>query len=81
MITAIVSAITLIVVLLAIVWWASPTFRVWAKKLKYIRLALDNLFECAHDKFNNQVSDPRWSDCGSVPRLIGVGAKPGFVNE
>lgn len=59
MIAAIVGAIILIVLLLVIVWWVSPTFRVWTEKPKYTLLERDELFERAHDEFNNQANDPR----------------------
>lgn len=53
MIAAIVGAIIFIVGLLVIVWFVSPAFRAWTEKPKYILLERNELFERAHDEFNN----------------------------
>ena len=45
MITAIVSAIILIVLALVIVWFFSPAFRAWTEKPKYTMLERDEMFE------------------------------------
>ena len=60
MITAIVSAIILLVVLLFIVWFFSPAFRAWTEKPKYTMLERNEMFErAANDTDNNPTDSPR----------------------
>lgn len=47
MISAMVSAIILIVLALVIVWFFSPAFRAWTEKPKYTMLERNEMFERA----------------------------------
>lgn len=60
MITAIVSAIILIVLVLVIVWICSPAFRAWTEKPKSTMLERNEMFErAAKDAFNDHTDNPR----------------------
>ncbi len=60
MITAIVSAIILIVLVLVIVWFFSPAFRAWTEKPKYTMLERNAMFDrAANDEFNGHTDNPR----------------------
>jgi len=60
MITAMVSAIILVVLVLVIVWLFSPAFRAWTEKPKYTMLERDEMFErAANDEFNDHTDNPR----------------------
>lgn len=54
MMTAIVSAIILMVPVLVIVWFLSSAFRAWAEQPKYTMLERNEMFErAASDAFND----------------------------
>lgn len=60
MITAMVSAIILIVLVLVIVWFFSPAFRAWTEKPKYTMLERNEMFErAANDEFNDHTDNHR----------------------
>lgn len=60
MMTAIVSAIILMVLVLVIVWFLSPAFRAWAEQPKYTMLERNEMFErAASDAFNDPTDDHR----------------------
>ena len=60
MITAIVSVIILLVLMLFIVWLFSPAFRAWTEKPKYTMLERNEMFErAARDAFNDSTDNHR----------------------
>lgn len=60
MITAIVSAIILMVLVLVVVWLFSPAFRAWTEKPKYTMLERNEMFErAANDEFNDHTDNHR----------------------